>query len=171
MRNLTVGDLKLALRDLIGANVAELRKSQTGSCTRPGCDKQKALEAIPEGAARAMPLADELANKDAEHDGLGAAIHDLCLAVEAHPKLRQTVRAASKETRETFVPQLGLLRRPYADEAAAALKKTPELARHKTELKSLAAPGGGTLANWAKDFLQAGDAIDELRSATVGLLG
>lgn len=192
MRDLTVGDLKLALRDLLGTNVAELRMSKTGALYEGRLRaKQKALEEIPDPATRAMPLADELASKDAEHDGLGTAIHYFCLAVEAHPSLAPAIKAAAKKTRETFVPQLGVLRRPYADEAAAALEKTPELVRLDKELTSLRVPGGGTLATWATAFLAAGDSIDgllrerakamntgenaaataPLRSATVGLLG
>lgn len=191
MRHLTVGDLKLALRDLLGPNLAELQKSQTGQLYEGRLRvKQRALDAIPEPTGRVMPLADELGEQDATYDGLGAAIHYLCLAVEIHPALAPTLKTAARETRETFVPQLGVLRRPYADEAATALEKRPELLRLKHELKGLSVPGGGTLEHWAKAFLDAGDAIDRLlrerakllntgenaaataplRSSTVGLL-
>ena len=192
MRNLTIGDLKLALRELLGPNLAELRKSQTGKMYEQRLRaKATALDTMPDPASRAMPLADALASKDAEHDGLGTAIHYFCLAVEAHPNLAVAVKMAAKETRESFVPQLGILRRPYADEAAAALENQPEITRLKNELKSLATPGGGSLITWVKDFVDAGNAIDAmlreraklvstgenasgaapLRSATVGLLG
>ncbi len=78
-----------------------------------------------------------------------------------------------------------------ADEASAALDHRPELAKLKGQAKAVEVPGGGTLYDWVKAFLGAGDEIDKLlrerakllasgpnaagtgplREATVGLLG
>lgn len=192
MRNLTLGDLKLALRDLLGAKIEMLRASATGKLYEPRLRaKQKAIEAIPEGALKTAPLAAELSEMDGQHDGFGAAIFYIGEAVAAHPKLSKAVKEAVKEAQAIFVPQLGVLRAPYADEAAAALDNRPELARIRDNLKAVAVPGGGSLLDWVKGFLAAGDQLDKLlrqratllagaenasssaplRSSTVGLLG
>jgi hypothetical protein len=194
MRNLTLGDLKLALRHLLNdkEKLEELRRSATGKLYEPRLRaKQKALEAIPDPALKQAPLAAELAETDGVHDGFGAATYYICLAIEAHPRLPVPLKEAAKRVLETFVPQLGVLRAPYADEAAAALDNRPELTQLKTELKAIAVPGGGTLYDWVKNFLAAGDKIDKLlrdraaklatsenagvtaplRSSTVGVMG
>ena len=192
MRNLTLGDLKLALRDLLGEKLEILRASATGKLYEPRLRaKQKAIESIPDAASKAAPLATELGEMDGQHDGFGAAIFYLGEAIAAHPKLPKAVKEAAKQVQETFVPQLGVLRAPYADEAAAALDNRPELARMKNDLKSIVVPGGGTLLEWVKSFLASGDQLDKLlrqratllagsenasssaplRSSTVGLLG
>jgi hypothetical protein len=193
MRNLLLSDLKLALRALLEKDgLSELRKSDTGKLYEKRLrTKKKAIEAIPEAALTTAPFAQELAAADADHDGLGAATHYLCLAIEVHPKLPASLKEAAKGIRGTFVPQLIVLRDAYADEAAAALDNRPELTRLKAELKSIAVPGPGTLYDWVKSFLAAGDTIDALlkkrakviatsenagiagplRGSTVGLLG
>lgn len=192
MRNLTLGDIKLALRDLHGEKLASLQLSATGKLYEPRLRaKQKQIEAIPEVQGSLAPLAKELAEKDVLHDGFGAAIFYVCRAIALHPSLPEPLKRAAQAAQETFVPQLDVLRAPYADEAAAALDNKPELTKLKAELKSIAVPGGGTLYDWAKGFLGAGDDIDKflrdrakilatggnagatgpLRGATIGLLG
>ncbi|XXT76273.1 hypothetical protein WME79_37960 [Sorangium sp. So ce726] len=192
MRNLTIGDLKLALRDLLDERAEELRLSATGRLYEPRLRaKQKEIEAIPEAAGTQTPLARELSEADVRHDGLGAAIFFLSKAIEAHPSLPPELKAAAAAGQQAFVPKLDVLRAPYADEASAALDNRPELTRLKAELKSVAAPGGGSLHEWVKAFVAAGDEIDKLlrrratllatgenaaatgplRGAAVGLLG
>lgn len=192
LRNLTLGDIKLALRDLLGEKLASLQLSATGKLYEPRLRaKQKQIEGIPEAQGTLAPRAKELAEKDVLHDGFGAAIFHLCRAIAVHPLLPDPLKKAAQAVQETFVPQLEVLRAPYADEAAAALDNKPELAHLKAELKSIAAPAGGSLYDWAKSFLAAGDDIDKLlreraqilatggnagatgplRGATVGLLG
>lgn len=192
MKNLTIGDLKLALRQLLGDLHPELTKSETGKLYEKRLRaKQKEIEAIPDAAARKVPFATELADQDAQHDALGSSIFFLTQAIEAHPKLSEDMKRAAADVRSTFIPQLGVLRAPYADEAARALENRPELAKLKASLKQMPVPGGGTAYEWVRDFLSAGDAIDKLlqkragllatednaagtaplRSATVGLLG
>lgn len=192
MRNLTIGDLKLALRDLLDERADELRLSATGKLyERRLRAKQKEIDAIPDAAGTQAPLARELSEADVRHDGLGAAIFFFCKAVEAHPALPAALKEAAATAQQTFVPKLEVLRAPYADEASAALDNRPELTRLKAELKSAATPGGGTLHDWVKAFVGAGDDIDRLlrrratllatgenaaatgplRGAVVGLLG
>lgn len=192
MRNLTLGDLRLGLRDLLGDKLPDLRASATGKLYEPRLRaKQKELEALPDAASVQAPLARELGETDVRHDAYGAAVFYFCRAVEAHPTLSAELKQAAADVQATFVPRLDVLRAPYADEASAALDNRPELAKLKAELKSLAVPGGGTLHEWVKAFLSEGDAIDKLlrerarrlaagenasatgplRSAVVGLLG
>ncbi len=192
MRNLTLGDLRLSLRDLLDTRVDEVRLSHTGKLYEPRLrKKQTEIEAIPDPAQKLAPFAAELASTDNNHDGLGTAIHYVCLAVEAHPTLPASKKNAAKRIRETFVPQLNVLRRPYADEAAAALDLRKDLTTLEPDLKAITTPGGGNLHAWAKDFLAAGDTIDSLlrdrakllavaenaaitgplRGSTLGLLG
>lgn len=192
MRNLTLGDLKLALRDLLGDRVTELRLSATGKLYEPRLRaKQHQIEAIPEAAGSQAPLAKELGEADVRHDGFGGASHYLCRAIEAHPTLPASLKQAAADAQKAFVPHLEILRASYPDEAAAALDKRPELVRLKAELKSIATPGGGTLLDWITSFITAGDDIDQLlreratrlatgenaaasgplRGATIGLLG
>ncbi|TKD01176.1 hypothetical protein [Polyangium fumosum] len=189
---MTLDDLRLSLRDLLDTRVDELRLSNTGKLYEPRLRKrQKEIEAIPDPALKQAPLAAELASTDERHDGFGTAIHYVCLAVEAHPTLAPSKKDAAKRIRETFVPQLAVLRRPYADEAAAALDARKELDGLASDLLTIATPGGGHLLAWVHDFVAAGDAIDSLlrerarllagsenaastgplRASTLGLLG
>ncbi|HVJ92664.1 MAG TPA: hypothetical protein VM580_22845, partial [Labilithrix sp.] len=160
---MTLGDLRLSLRDLLDTRVDELRLSNTGKLYESRLrKKQKEIEAIPDPALTQAPLAAELASTDERHDGFGTAIHYVCLAVEAHPTLAPSKKDAAKRIRETFVPQLAVLRRPYADEAAAALDTRKELDGLASDLIAITTPGGGHLLAWANDFVAAGDAIDSL---------
>ncbi|AUX25663.1 hypothetical protein SOCEGT47_062120 [Sorangium cellulosum] len=192
MRNLTIGDLKLALRDLLDERADELRLSATGKLYEPRLRaKQKEIDAIPDAAGTQAPLARELSEADVRHDGLGGAVFFLCKAIEAHPSLPAAIKDAAAAAQRTFVPRLEVLRAPYADEASAALDNRPELARLEAELEAVATPGGGTLHDWVEAFVAAGDDIDRLlrrratllatgesaaatgplRNAAVGLLG
>lgn len=192
MRNLTLGDLKLALRDLLGDRLGELRLSATGKLYEPRLRaKQQQIEAIPEAAGSQAPLAKELGEADVRHDGLGGATFYLCRAIEAHPTLPASLKQAAAAVQRAFVPELDVLRATYPDEAAAALDNRPELDRLQAELQSITTPGGGTLHEWVRGFIDAGDEIDKLfreraarlatgenaaatgplRGATIGVLG
>jgi len=191
MRNLTLRDLKLGLRAMLGEHLPELQTSKTGKLYEPRLRaKQKAIDEIPD-VPKGAPLAADLHDKDIEHDGLGAALHYFCLAVEAHPKIPAQTKLVAKHSRETLVPNLGVLRRNYADEAAAAIDNRKALETLENGLTSLKTPDGSTLFAWASDFVNAGDGIDTLlqarakiqhagedasataplRAATIGLLG
>lgn len=163
MRNLTLGDLKLALRDLLGDKLAQLRLTATGKLYEPRLRaKQQQIEAIPDAAGSQAPLAKELGEADIRHDGFGGATFYLCRAIEVHPTLPASLKQAAADVQRTFVPQLDVLRASYPDEASAALDNRPELTKLKSELKSIATPGGGTLLDWVQSFITAGDEIDKL---------
>lgn len=162
MRFLTIGDTKLVLRSLLTTRLEDLRASATGRLYEPRLRaKMEALEGIPEASPRS-PFAQELSEADMGHDGWGAAVHYACLAIAAAPGVRPEIKQAAEEALGTFIPQLGQLREPFADEAARAMSNRPKLAKQKAALKTVQVPGGGSLFEWVKSFLDAGDSIDSL---------
>ncbi len=192
MYRLTLGDLKLGLKDLLLVRSEELKQSAFGGLYLPLLTaKRAAIEALPEAMTSGLPLAAQLAETDDEHDGLGGAIWFLTEAVFRHPSLTPALREATAAIRAAFVPELSVLRKPHADEAAAAHNHRSELTRLEAELKLVTVPGGQTLYAWVSDFLDKGDKLGELlalrgqskagvenakqaaslRAGTIGLLG
>ena len=107
-----------------------------------------------------------------------------CSAGRGRARPAQVARAA-------FIPELAVLRKPYADEAIAAHNHRPDLERLADQLEMITVPGGKTLYVWVKEFLDDGDklgglladrgqttasvesakAAAALRASTIGLLG
>ncbi|MBK8256783.1 MAG: hypothetical protein IPK82_29440 [Polyangiaceae bacterium] len=191
MRNVTNADLTLFLRDLYADGGDLLRTSETGKLYDKRIRAKKdLLETLPEAQGIRSPMAEELSAEDAVHDGLGNAIYSLTEAILVHPLVSTETRQAAAMGREGFITNPGELRRSYADEAATALANRPKLNKHKAALKAVQVPGGGSLFDWVKRFLDSGDAIDgllrqratqlataenasasgALRAATVGIL-
>jgi hypothetical protein len=180
------------LRDLLGKRRSLLEGVATGRLYLPLLQTHlDAIEALPQ-ALTSRPMADELAAEDQIHDGLGAAVWHLCQAYLHHPTVPKEVRAAAEKVLATFIPSLGELRRPYADEALAAQQHEPEIERLAAELGLFPVAGEGTLNDWVMGFVGQGKKIDALlsqrgevtavsgkdrrtaaalRSGTVGLLG
>jgi hypothetical protein len=193
MAQLHLGDIKLVLRDFLGKRRPLLEASAAGRFYLPLLQTRlDAIEALPPGLT-SRPLADELAAEDHLHDGFGSAVWYFCQAFVHHPALTADLRAAAERIRATFIPSLGELRRPYADEAVAAQQHEPEIERLAAELARFPLPGGGTLRDWVEAFVGQGKKIEgllsqrgevtatlsgserrqvtTLRSSTVGLLG
>jgi len=163
MRNVTTGDLRLYLRHLFANGSDDLRASETGRLYEPRLRAKKdAIEALPEGALSRTPFAEELGAEDLTHDGLGTAVFHASEAILAHPTLSAELKQTATMVRDTFITDPVELRRSYADQAARALANRPKLARHKAALKAVQVPGGGSLFEWVKAFLDSGDAIDGL---------
>lgn len=192
MYRLTLGDLKIGLADLLQERPEELKQSAFGSLYLPLLTaKREAIDALPEAMTSGLPLAAQLAETDIEHDGLGGAVWFITEAVFRHPTLSPALRDAAHAVRKAFVPELSVLRKPHADEAAAAHDHRADLTRLELELKQIAVPGGLTLHAWVKDFLDRGDQLGSLlalraqskvgmenarqaaslRAGTIGLLG
>lgn len=192
MYRLTLGDLKLGLKDLLVVRAGELKQSAFGGLYLPLLTaKRDAIDALPEAMTSGLPLAAQLAETDAEHDGLGGAIWFITEAVLRHPSLTPELREAAVAIRAAFVPELSVLRKPHATEAAAAYNHRSSLTRLEAELKLFPVPGGQTLYAWVSDFLDKGDQLGSLlglrgqsnagaenakqaaslRAATIGLLG
>ncbi len=163
MRSLTLGDMKLVLRALLTDNLDDLRASATGRLYEPRLRaKQVAIDALPEAALSRSPFSEELGEADGVHDGVGTAVFYLCEAILAHPGVSAELKHTAEVARGTFIPLLANLRQPFADEAATALSNRPKLARQKATLKTVQVPGGGSLFDWVKAFVDAGDTIDGL---------
>jgi len=167
MRNLILADLKLALRELLGARNADLLLSGTGKVYAPQlAHKLAEIEALPEALTGGRPLAQELAETDETHDGLGEAVYYYIEALLRLPFTEPERKASLQRIRDAFVPRLGVLRDAYADEAAAAAKNRPALEALKDELMSVSVPvpQGATLYDWASAFVDAGDKMGKLLS-------
>lgn len=192
MYRLTLGDLKLGLKDLLVVHAADLKQSAFGGLYLPLLTaKHEAIDALPEAMTSGLPLAAQLAETDDEHDGFGGAIWFITEAVLRHPSLTPALREAAVAVRAAFVPELSVLRKPHADEAAAAYNHRADLTRLEAELKLVTVPGGQTLYAWVSDFLDKGDKLGSLlaeraqskaglenakqaaslRAGTIGLLG
>jgi hypothetical protein len=192
MNRLTLGDIKLGLKDLLSVRLEDVKQSAFGGLYVPMLTaKQEAIDALPDAMTSGLPLAAQLAETDDEHDGLGGAVWFVTEAVLRHPTLPPALRTAVAAIRAAFVPELAVLRKPHADEAAAAYNHRADLTRLEGELKSITVPGGETLYTWVKDFLDKGDQLGSLlalrgqaqagvenakqaaalRTGTIGLLG
>ena len=96
MRNLTLGDLKLGLNDLLEKRAADLTACQAGALYGPMIlAKRDAIAALPDALTGGRPLAAQLAETDIRHDGYGGAVWHLTEAILRHPDLPgKVVRAA-----------------------------------------------------------------------------
>jgi hypothetical protein len=165
MRNLTLGDLKLGLNDLLEKRAADLKACQAGALYAPMLTtKREAIDALPEALTGGRPLAAQLAEADVRHDGYGGAVWHLTEAILRHPDLPAKVVNAAERVREAFIPSLSVLKESYADQAAAAKANRASLKELEGELKAIDVPGGKTLYTWVSAFLKEGDNLDTLLS-------
>lgn len=160
---LTLNDLLLGLRDLkkerlpkvTGVSAAKLYGPRlTGRLTE--------IEALPGAGDGTKVFADEIAEKDVEHDGYGGAIWYLIEACVRSPSVAPELKARLQEVRATFIPELAELKAQHADEAANAVKRAPQLVEMQKGLRAVHVPGGATLYDWVASFLAAGKDLDEL---------
>jgi len=193
MRNLTMTDLRLGLADLFDKRGDALKATQTGKLYGPIlAAKRKAIDGVFAAAAASTrgSSSGDIGEIDELHDRLGAAVWHYTEAVIGHPFLDADVRAAARRVREAFIPDLGVLRDSYADEAAAAQQNRPKLAELADDLRRLPTPDGKTLHEWVSAFLDQADKLARqlssrsqatgfeafrqhtaLRVTTIGLLG
>lgn len=163
MRSLTLDDLRLGFKDLLEAHAEDLDRSVTGKLYRPLLEKKAAeIESLPESAIGGAPFAAELAEADAAHDALGAAIFHLTQALVLHPGIDETTKDIAQRAQQTFVPALGILQARYADQAAFTLRKRPAFDELRPELERIPMPDGSSLAAWVAAFLDQGDRIGRL---------
>ncbi|MEI7893209.1 MAG: hypothetical protein WCI05_08960 [Myxococcales bacterium] len=192
MKNMTLGDLKISLADLLERRRSDLLLSTSGTLYLPLLTKKReAVDALPETVTGGRANADTLATADMLHDGLGGAIWHFAEAVQRCPLIDGNLKKAAERVRTAFIPELSELQRTYADEARVAHDRRQLLDVHTEDLKALAVPGGGTLFDWVGKFLDAGDNLGsllskradteatapsgkgaaKLRATTIGLLG
>jgi len=173
MRNLTLGDLKLGLKELLFAREAELQRSASGRLYEPIlAQKRAAIEALPEALTGAAPLATELSASLARHDGLGGAIWQFTEAILSHPTLDISLKVAVIRIRQAFIPKLTAIRDSYTNEATAGQDHGPDLAERQDDLRLFSVPGAGTtLYSWVKAFLDEGAEIERILGDRAALSG
>ncbi len=183
---LTLGDITLGLRDLLGARRANLIRSKAGKYYAPMLEEQlTAIEALP----AALPLDAELDALDAAHDGFGGAVYFTTEVYLRLPGADPVLVDAAARIRAGLIPSLFELGASYAVEAERAVGRKPALASLRADLERFPLAGGGTLYDAAASFLDAGARLHEalsgrsalphgttreaaqLRSSTVGMLG
>lgn len=170
MRSLLLSDLRLALPELLDDKADRLAGTHTGRLYAPRlAERRAAIESLPAPiAAEGRPLAEELAQADAEHDGYGAAIWHYTEAVRLCPGVSDETREAALTVREAFIPELALLGSSYATEAAHALGKRERMPEHRHAFSLLPVPGKKTLRAWIDGFVSRGEALGALLRARAG---
>lgn len=142
MRNITIGDTRLVLRDLLTNRIEDLRASATGRLYEPRLRaKREAIDALPESVLSRSPFAEELGVADLNHDSVGTAVHYVCLAVLAHPGLSPEMKQAAEAAQGTFIPQLGQLRETFADAPTRSRQRRMRPARWRCDRRGHSGPG------------------------------
>ena len=165
MNLLTLNDLELGLADLLTKRVDVLTSCANGRLYQPGLHSQlKAIQALPAALVSTLPFAEKLAQTDTNHDAFGAAIWHLCEAYQRLATLEPALAEQAGVVQDTFVPTLGALKVPFADEAMAAKDRRASLAEHKSLLASFPVANNKTLEDWAVAYLDHGEQLDALLS-------
>jgi hypothetical protein len=166
MRELTLSDLKMGLGNLLEGQTAALTASSVGRTYGALlAAKRDELDALPAPLTEGLPLSGELAHADGVHDALGTAIWHLCTAYVEHPRVPPRVQDAAMRCREALIPSLWVLRKSYADEAAAALSRRAAIAGMEPDLNLFPAADGKTLLDWALAYIDQGERLHGLLNA------
>jgi hypothetical protein len=190
MRHITLPALKVALADLFDKRHDALLVSNAGKLYEPVLlDKKVRIEALPVALTGGKPFAEALNETDDVHDAFGGAIWYLTEAYLLWPDVSANVRGAIKRVRAAFIPDVDMLRAPYAEEIEAAVKHKADLVTFESDLKSIPIAEGLSLYDWCAGFVAQGEALGtllsqradvtgmgrveagKLRGATVGTLG
>lgn len=164
MRHISLLALYVGLNDLLERRLPALGSFPSGAASiKLFKNKRNALSKLPAVTA-GRPLVDELDTTDARHDALGHALYHFTEAYTRNPDTPAPVLDAVKKIRAAFIPTLEDLGASYAAEAKAAMDRRPDLTNLQAELAMFPVVGGGTLRDWAENFLNAGMKIDELLS-------
>jgi hypothetical protein len=108
-------------------------------------------------------MADELGAVDNRHDALGGAVYFLMEAYLRHPDSSPAMVDAAKKIRAAIIPALDRLTATYETEAKNAKEAAIALPSLAAEMAMFPVPGG-TLADWAHDFVAQGHKLDTLLS-------
>jgi hypothetical protein len=163
---MTLSDLDAGLRDLFEARRADLRKAKAGKYYEPMLKEQLAIiQALPAALTRGAPGDASLEALDAEHDGYGAAIYFTTEVYLRLPGASRSLVESATRIREGFIPSLVELGASYATEAERALERRPLLASLRADLERFPMAGGGTLADTATAFLDAGQRLSDMLAA------
>jgi len=163
--SLTLNDCQVGLTDLLDKRAHALQSTKAGKGQVDVLTALKGeIDALPDVLTGKRPLADELAQVDDHHDGLGGTIW---FTTEAHlrfPGLDPQIREAAARIRAAFIPELGELNAGYADEAAKAERREADLTKYEGDLKLFPLAGGKTLFDVATAYVSAGREISRLIS-------
>jgi len=161
---LTLDDLYLGLKDLLDKRSPTLALLDLGPryerLLRPRYEQLSALQAT----AGSRPLAQELSDTDALHDGVGAAIYHMTEAYRLNPLVDDDLRASATSLQTTFAPGTAELQRTYQDQAANASRRKDKLDDAADDLARFPLAGRGHLGQWVEAFLNAGIQLDVLLS-------
>jgi hypothetical protein len=166
MNRLTLSDLKMGLGNLLEGQTAALTASAVGRTYGALlAARRDEIEALPTPLTEGLPLSGELSHADGVHDALGTAIWHLCTAYLEHPRVPPRLQDAASRCREALIPSLGVLRKSYADEAAAALTRRAAIAGMEPDLNLFPVADGKTLLDWALAYIDQGERLHGLLSA------
>lgn len=190
MRHISLPALKIALADLFDKRIDALLASNAGKTYEPVLrDKKDRIDALPEAMTGGRPLAEAMTELDDQHDGFGAALWYITEAYLRCPDVSTHTRKIIERIRSVFIPELEVIRAPYADEVEAALRNKNDLAEFESDLKAIPLAEGKTLYDWCVGFIAKGEQLGQLlsqradlsaisrveaskiRAATVGTLG
>ena len=162
---LLLSQLKLFLPEILGKKKHLLEHTNTGKTYLPLVQEQlDEIDALPAGGEPGTPLAQELSDKDAEHDGFGGAVWFFTEAYMRCPDASDKIRAAAARIRGQFIPALQELQATFATEAQRARDRQAVLKDYKDDLKLFPIAEGGTLYDWVTAYLEAGLKLNELLS-------
>ena len=113
----------------------------------------------------ALPLADDLAEVDDEHDAFGRAIYYVGKAVASLKTIDSDTRKTFGEINRQVVPSLGTLMASYEDEAAMADEKQKILAKYDAFLEAFRFGESLTLKDLLTGHVRAAERIKDLLSA------
>lgn len=165
LAHLTLTQLKLGLRELVGPRWEELQRSPAGRFHGPALKRQlEQIEALPGALTGGEALASELDAADVLHDGYGAAIYFATEVAFCLPDATPEFKAAARRIRDALIPDLQELHAPYFVEADRAQARRPLLEQLEHDLRLFHVSGQGTLYDVAAKFLHAGDLLQELLS-------
>jgi hypothetical protein len=189
LHKLVLYDMKIGLADLLDNRNKALVSTKAGQSYQPMlAQKRAAIDALPPALVGGRPLAADLADTDAVHDGVGTALWHFTEAYLNLPGAPPEIVAAARRIRAAFIPKLDELGDSYASEAAKAQARRDDEQKLKADLKLFPVVGNNkTLDLWVDQFLTAGEKLDvllgkradntvgranagKLRTSTIGLL-
>ena len=165
MNYLTIGDIYLALNDLLDKRHAGLIQSKIGQGYEPLLQKKRTqLNALPKSVTSLTPLTEQLGEQDLIHDSCIDTFLQVTGAVLSSPRASSTLKKAAKDIIDTLKIAASDKGVAYPQEAFVAAQRKDKLEALKGTLQLFALPEGGTLYDIALDYVAAGEAINQLLS-------
>jgi len=168
MKYTTLVDLNFYLKHLVDDEEQQRLLASTvtwklfGPVLREHLDELERLS--PSLALEGKPLAQELRETDAEHDGCFRAVHHLLQAYQALPaRLAGERGEQARALAQVLVPDAGLTRASYMDEAGEAQRRQARLQGHEALLAAFPV-AGGDVGLWVEALNAAGARLATLLS-------